>query len=151
MTARRDQAASPRNVPREKDQSQPLPTLRKAKTAALVADEQKAENIVVLDVRGVCNFTDYFVIASCASSVQIKAVANKIETVLREKEERPVSSADRNASSWVILDCGDVVIHLFHPEARNYYRLESLWADAKKVRWARAKRAARTGESARRE
>jgi ribosome-associated protein len=114
-----------------------METSEKAALAARIADEHKADNIAVLDVTGICNFTDCFVVLSCASSLQLRGIAHRIERGLREHGVRTISSSGYNTSGWIVLDYGDVVIHLFHPETRGYYRLESLWADAKKVKWNR--------------
>ena len=127
-----------RDVPDEPDAPEgasAMGTFEKAVLAARIADEQKAENIAALDVTGICNFTDCFLVISCGSSLQLRGVAHKIEHALRERGIRTISSSGYTTSGWIVLDYGDVVIHLFHPETRSYYRLESLWADAKKVKW----------------
>lgn len=135
MKAQREQA---RDVQDEEDALEGagvMETFEKAVLAARIADEMKAENIAVLDVTGICNFTDCFLVLSCGSSLQLRGVAHKIERALREHGIRAISSSGYNTTGWIVLDYGDVVIHLFHPETRGYYRLESLWADAKKVKW----------------
>lgn len=110
-------------------------TLEKACVAARTADAMKNENIVVLDVTGLCNFTDYFVVATCSASTLLRGTAHRIERDLREAGERPF--ADNLASTaWMLLDYGDLVVHLFTPEARKYYRLEELWEGAKICEWA---------------
>jgi len=109
----------------------------KAVEVARIADDQKAEAIVALDVKGQCNFTDFFVVATCDSSVQLRAVSRRIQHELREIGCRPIADNDTASHSWVIVDYGDVVVHLFSTESREYYRLESLWADARRVDWAK--------------
>jgi ribosome-associated protein len=102
---------------------------------AQAADAQKATDVVILDVHRLCNFTDSFVIATCDSGPQLRAAAGKIEEALRDADEKPFASAGYETGSWVVLDCGDVVVHLLSQETRDYYQLEALWNDAKRVAW----------------
>ncbi len=105
-----------------------------AKTCAKVADEIHAEEIVVLDLRGISNLADYFVICTATSVPHLKAVARDVRHKTEETiGERP-RSADGDASSlWVVIDYVDVVVHIFHEELRDVYRLEDLWSDAPRV------------------
>ena len=112
--------------------------LCKAVLSARMADEKKAEDIIVLDLKGVCTFTDYFVICTGSTSLQLKAMADGIRKSLKnEGYGSPAMDGERQAS-WIALDYGDVVVHLMHPESREYYRLEDLWGDGKAVDWAEA-------------
>lgn len=99
--------------------------------AARAADEKKASDILVQDVRELVSITDYFVIVTAANSRQVEAIIDEIEDALREQAHlKPSHTEDSRDGSWSLLDYGDVVVHVFMPEAREYYRLEELWNDA---------------------
>ncbi|HJY53578.1 MAG TPA: ribosome silencing factor [Candidatus Udaeobacter sp.] len=103
---------------------------------AELASNKKAEDIVVLDLRGISSFTDFFVICSGTSEPQLKAIANEIETRLREDHSlRPVSVDGFPASQWMVLDYLQVVVHIFHRDKRAFYSLEDLWGDAPVLQW----------------
>ena len=83
------------------------------------------------DVRELVSITDYFVIVTAANSRQVEAIIDEIEEALREQMHiKPSHTEDSRDGSWSLLDYGDVVVHVFMPEAREYYRLEELWNDA---------------------
>lgn len=99
--------------------------------AARAADEKKATDILVQDVRELVSITDYFVIVTATNSRQVEAIIDEIEEALREQMHiKPSHTEDSRDGSWSLLDYGDVVVHVFMPEAREYYRLEELWNDA---------------------
>lgn len=104
-------------------------SLSKALLAAEVAEAKRAEDIVILDLREQTLVTDYFVLCTAASRVQIRAVVDAITEALKDRNERGVREG-AEAGQWVLLDYGDVVVHVFGLEARAFYRLERLWADA---------------------
>ncbi len=105
-----------------------------SRACAVAAVDKKAGNIVVLDLRGISTFTDYFVICSATSEPQLKAISSSIREQIRERFGRkPISEDGHPASQWIILDYGDVIVHLFQGEKREFYALESLWSDAKSV------------------
>ena len=83
-----------------------------------------------------CNFADYFVIATCNSTLQLRGLGHKIERELRESGVRPFKVAGYDTTTWIVQDYGDVVVHLFSVEAREHYRLENLWRDAPRIDWA---------------
>jgi ribosome-associated protein len=90
----------------------------------------------VLDLRDISTFTDFFVICSGTSEPQLKAIANEIETRLREDHAlRPVAIDGFPASQWMVLDYLQVVVHIFHQDKRAFYSLEDLWGDAPVVQW----------------
>jgi len=90
----------------------------------------------VLDLRSISTFTDFFVICSGTSEPQLKAIANEIETRLREDHSvRPVAIDGFPTSQWMVLDFLQVVVHIFHQEKRAFYSLEDLWGDAPRVQW----------------
>lgn len=102
--------------------------------AAEAAAEKKAADIVVLDVAEVLVITAYFVIATGASDRQVSSIADEIEDQLREKGRvKPTGREGEREGKWVLLDFGDVVVHVFQPEEREFYRLEKLWSDAPRV------------------
>ena len=101
--------------------------------AAELAGELKALGIVVLDLKGISTATDYFVVATGRSDVQVKAIADHIVDELKKEGVRPVHVEGARGARWVLLDYVDFVVHVFHPEARLFYQLETLWGDA--PRW----------------
>jgi ribosome-associated protein len=93
----------------------------------------------VLDLRTISTFTDFFVICSATSEPQLKAIANEIETRLREDHAiRPVAIDGFPASQWIVLDYLQVVVHVFHRDKREFYSLEDLWSDAPLLDWEAA-------------
>src|SRR5262249_6003920 len=103
-----------------------------AKTCAELASNKKAEEIVVLDLHGISSFTEFFVICTGASEPQMKAIANEIETRLKEDHNvRTVAMDGFPASQWIVLDYLQVVVHIFHRDKRSFYSLEDLWGDAR--------------------
>jgi ribosome-associated protein len=90
-------------------------------------------------LRAISAFTDFFVICSATSEPQLKAVANEIETRLREDDSiRPVAIDGFPASQWIVLDYLQVVVHVFHRDKRAFYSLEDLWGDAPSLQWEKA-------------
>lgn len=106
---------------------------REVQRSAELSLELKAHDVVVLDLRGISTATDYFVIASGTSDVQVKAIAEHILDELREDGVRPQHVEGVSGGRWVLLDYVDFVVHVFHPQARSFYQLENLWGDA--PRW----------------
>jgi len=102
--------------------------------AAEAASDKKAEDIIGLDVSELLVVTDYFVIATGRTNVQVRAIADEVEEQLRQKAgEKPIGREGIGEDKWILLDYGDVVVHVFQPEERNFYRLERLWADAPRL------------------
>jgi ribosome-associated protein len=105
--------------------------LQLARACAEFADDKKAENIRILDLRGLSPVTDYFVLCSAMSAPQLRAVRDHIEDEMKEKHrERPLYRDGSYDSQWMILDYGNVMVHILAPEKRDYYALEELWGDA---------------------
>ena len=92
-----------------------------------LALSKKADNVLIVDVRGISGVTDFFVFASADTDVQVKAIADGIR---RGTPHKPWHSEGENQARWVLLDYVDVVAHIMRTEERNYYNLEKLWADA---------------------
>ena len=101
--------------------------------AGELALERKAEDVVVMDLRGISSATDHFVIASGNSDIQVKAIANHILDELKELGERPDHVEGLDSGRWVLMDYINLVVHIFHPRARDFYQLEGLWGDAPRV------------------
>ena len=104
-----------------------------AQICATAALDTKAEDLVILDVRGLATFTDYFVIMSGKSTRHVQALAEAIESTLRSKRVKESSAEGLAEGLWVLLDFDDVVVHIFYHEQRKFYNLEGLWSDAKLV------------------
>jgi ribosome-associated protein len=109
--------------------------------AAQTAADNRGQDIVVLDVRERTSLFDFFVIASGTSRRQLHAMSDEIDDSLQEDlGDRRLGIEGYDESRWIVLDYGSVVIHLFDEGARSYYRLEDLWADAKRVDWVNSVR-----------
>ena len=99
-----------------------------------LADNKKAENLLILDVRKLSSVTDYFVIASGTSHPHLRAIVEEISGKLRDDHDlRPARTDGATSGNWVVLDYFDVIVHIMHAETRTRYDLEGLWGDAKKV------------------
>ena len=99
------------------------------------ADNRKAENIVILDVRDLSSVTDYFVIASGTSEPHLRAIVEEITDQLREKYDlRPLRKDGTTQGAWVVLDFFDVIVHVMRADVRERYDLEGLWGDAARVK-----------------
>jgi ribosome-associated protein len=108
--------------------------LRRALLAARTAQENRGQNIVILDMRSLTAVFDYFVLASGTSRRQLHAMSEEIDHALEDRlGDHRMGIEGYEQSRWILLDYGDVVIHLFEPDTRAYYALEELWAHAKRV------------------
>jgi len=117
------------------DHSPPVDTEEAlARICAEAALEKKAGDVVILDMRGISSFTDFFVIVSGTSEPQIKAIASSVRERVREiTGERPLAEDGFPGSQWIIIDYGSVIVHVFHEEKRSVYDIESLWGDARRI------------------
>ena len=124
--------APKKTTARKRPAPKPEPEMNKliALAAAEFALEKKATEIKILDVRAITSMTDYFVICTGTSDMQVKAIAENILGKLRERGVKPWKSEGWDALQWVIVDFVDVVVHVFGETARKFYHLERLWADA---------------------
>jgi len=108
---------------------------KRALQIARIARDKKALKVMVLDMRKVCNFCEYFVIAGGSSLRQVNALAEHIEEEMKKAGVRSLSSVPANdASGWIVLDYSSIVVHIFHAPLREFYDLEHLWSDAARVR-----------------
>lgn len=94
---------------------------------------KKADAVVALDVRGLTSIADTFIICSGSSNRQVTAIADHVERHLKDNGIRPLSVEGRKEGHWVLMDYGDVIIHVFYKETRSFYDLEGLWVDAKRI------------------
>lgn len=115
--------------------SQTLPSLERACLAARVAHDHKARDIVVLDMREVTPLYDFFVLATGTSRRQVHTLTEEIDAALQASGDNRLTVEGYEASRWVVQDYGDLIVHVFDPDTREYYSLEELWADAPQVDW----------------
>lgn len=104
-----------------------------AQKCAQVAQDHKAEDIVLLDVQGMSAFTDYFVIMSGRSTRHVQGLAENLEGALRSKRVKTSRAEGLQEGMWVLLDFDDVIVHIFYHDQRAFYDLEGLWHDAVRV------------------
>lgn len=108
-------------------------SLEIALTCSKIAIDKKAENLKILDLSNISTFTDYFVICSAMVNRQVQAISDAIESKLRQEGHKPRSIEGYNEGRWVLIDLGDVVVHIFMDAVRSHYDLDSLWCDAPKI------------------
>jgi ribosome-associated protein len=97
------------------------------------AEEKKAEELVALDLRGLASFTDYFIICHGRSERQVQAIGDQVEEELRKAGVRPFSIEGYQRAEWVLMDYSDFVVHIFSEKRREFYGLERLWGDARRL------------------
>ncbi|MCL2087990.1 MAG: ribosome silencing factor [Oscillospiraceae bacterium] len=110
-----------------------MDSLQAAKVIVKALDSKKAEDIRVIGIGELSVIGDYFIIASGRSGVQVKALADEIETKMSEKGVTPKRIEGYSYANWVILDYIDVIVHLFHSDTREFYSLERLWSDGEQI------------------
>ncbi len=107
-----------------------MTSVEQARRIAALAQEKLAKDVVILDMQRVCSYTDYFVVCTGANPRQTKAIWDEVYTRLKHDERLlPRSVAGERESTWIVADYLDVVLHVFTPAARDFYRLEDLWGD----------------------
>lgn len=109
------------------------PTLEIVKKCWQALDDKKAEDISVLDVRGKSPITNYFIVATATSEPHLRALANELEKTLKELNVKSVGRDYNTSSGWVVVDAFDFMAHIFLPEQRGLYGIESLWRDGHRV------------------
>jgi len=102
---------------------------------ARIANRMKAENITVLNVKRIFDLADYFVITSATSRLHARSIAREIEAELDRIGVSPLGVEGFESASWILLDYTDVVVHIFLEEMREFYDLEVLWGDARRIKW----------------
>jgi ribosome-associated protein len=111
--------------------------LEHACACARICEDNKGKDVLVLDTRGITTEFDFLVIATGNSRRQIHAMAEEIDDRMREEHEERMGIEGYESCKWLVQDYGDIVVHLFDTFSRDYYRLEDLWAHAKRVEWTR--------------
>ena len=109
----------------------------RARVAVEAAAEKKGADLAILDVGDVLSIIDLFVLVSASNARQVRTIVDEVEKALSEHDgSKPISVEGLGDASWVLLDYGDIVVHVFLTETREFYGLERLWADAERVEWA---------------
>ena len=108
-------------------------SLETAQLCAEAADNKKAFDILILDLRRLTYITDYFVICSGSNTTQVSAIADEVGQALSKEGVHPSHVEGGHEASWVLMDYGDVVVHIFDDQARAFYSLEKLWSDAPRI------------------
>lgn len=106
-----------------------------ARRAAEIAEDSKADSISILDMRPVTSLVDFFVLATVPSRRQATAISAQIEAEMKKQKESKIGMEASESGRWTLLDYGDVVIHIFSPEGREFYDLDDLWGDAPRIDW----------------
>jgi ribosome-associated protein len=109
-----------------------------AKRIVEACEEVKGNEVVVLDVASVADFADYFIVASGRSDRQVQGITNRVIEELAKLGVRPLSVEGYEEGQWVLIDCGDVVAHVFYEPVRSTYDIESLWMRARRLDFVRA-------------
>jgi len=113
----------------------PMDSKKLAQFCLEYADNRKAENIVILDLRELSSVTDYFVICSGTSEPHLRAISDEITTKLRDEHDlRPRAIDGTLQTAWIVLDYFDVIVHVMKPDVREKYDLEALWSDAPRMK-----------------
>jgi ribosome-associated protein len=114
-----------------------LKTIEKATACATLADEKKAKDVLVLELIGLTDIADYFLLASGTSERHVRTLAESVETGMKERGVRPSSLEGYDEGRWVIIDYQNVIVHVFLEPLRELYDLESLWIEAKRFKLSR--------------
>ncbi|HYA39925.1 MAG TPA: ribosome silencing factor [Syntrophobacteraceae bacterium] len=108
---------------------------KKAILCAREASRFKAFDLVLLDVSGLSSFADFFIVCSGKSSRQVQGIADNLESGLKSMGIKPIGTEGKREGHWVLMDYGDVIVHIFYEPVRYFYDLESLWSEASRVEW----------------
>jgi ribosome-associated protein len=109
---------------------------RRAAIAARAASDKKGTDIAVLDVGDIISITEVFVLASASNTRQVRTIVEEVERALKDSDgEGPRAVEGLDDATWVLMDYGDVIVHVFQNETRDYYDLDRLWADAPAINW----------------
>lgn len=116
-----------------KEEKPYIESKEKAIAAATIAFNKKAKDVLVLELKALSVIAEYFVICSGASTTQVRAIVEAIKENFSKNRIRPIGIEGLNYSHWVLMDYGDVIMHVFEDETREYYQLEKLWLDAPRI------------------
>lgn len=117
--------------------SDPAATRALAVDAARLASDDKCQDVVLLDVREICQVADYILICSGSSDRQMRTTAEEIGKLAERQGYPPFRQSVDDRTTWIVVDCVDIIVHIFEPNTRSHYDLEMLWADAPRVEWER--------------
>ena len=117
----------------EENKSKPMSARQKAILCAEEALDRKAEDLLVLEVSRLSSFADYFVICSGKSSRQVQGIADNLASSLRQRGIKPAGIEGSREGHWILMDYGDVIVHIFYEPVRQFYDLESLWSEARRI------------------
>jgi ribosome-associated protein len=109
--------------------------LESARACARIADDNRAKDVLLLDLRQATPLVDYFVIATAPSRRQSRAIADEVVQEMKRRGETKLGVEGSEEGRWVLIDYGDFVVHVLSPEARTYYALEEIWGDAERLEW----------------
>jgi ribosome-associated protein len=129
----RDPIGLPKRAPGEAPAKAEMPALDLARRIVELAEDKKAADIVLLDLTGLTTVADYFIIASGGSERQLDAIADGIVSGMRDEKIHAFGREGTAASHWILVDFGNVVVHIFTPPERDYYSLERHWSEAKTI------------------
>ena len=105
-----------------------------ASVIARILDDNKAQNVVILNVSNVCSLSDYFIVATGNSTTQVRGLSESVRKKIKELFKKiPLNSEDKKVNRWNLLDYGDVVVHIMHPNERENYQIERFWSHAMTV------------------
>ena len=107
--------------------------LERAKTIARVCYDKRVDDIRILDLRGSCPYADFFVVGTGRNAPQVRGVLKDIQKEMALQKYKLINEAGRGSDEWALIDYGDIITHIFSKEAREYYQLEELWADAPEI------------------
>ena len=113
----------------------PLESEPRARLAAQAARDMKAEDIVILKVAELVNYTDFFVIASGRSTKQAQAIAENVLKTIHQHHSRPLGVEGERDGNWILIDWGAVIVHIFHHPVRAFYEIEKLYGEACRMEW----------------
>jgi ribosome-associated protein len=130
-----DLGISPGDEQKGKDARKELSSIEKAILCAREAIRFKALDLVVLDVSHFSSFADFFIICSGKSGRQVQGIADNLENNLKGQGLKPIGTEGKREGHWVLMDYGDVIIHVFYEPVRYFYDLESLWSEAPRIVW----------------
>jgi len=113
------------------------PVAERAAQCAYIAEDNKARDVIILDMRKITPLYDFFILATGASRRQIHTITEEIDAYMHGHGEKRLAVEGYESSRWVVQDYGDIVVHVFDTDSREYYDLEEFWADAPRVDWKR--------------
>lgn len=111
-----------------------------AKECALIAQKKKARRIIVMDVRKITPFVDYYIVCSGRTNIHVSSIANGIIHELKKNNIIPEHREGISIAQWILLDYSGIMIHVFKEDTRKYYKVEDLWSQAKKVDWKKKRK-----------